>query len=74
MSTKKSLAEERVKLSTATIKRKLSWDTHKLISSRIANYDPEDHAGREAEARRLLEIVNSSATEELIVERVKNLD
>lgn len=54
--------------------RKVSMPTQLMISRRMTNYAPEDHKGREAEAERVIEIMDSSATEELIVERLKNLE
>ena len=45
-----------------------------LTSKRIEKFDPYNHEAREAEAKRLCEIITSSKTEAEMVRRIEELD
>lgn len=45
-----------------------------LTSQRFPRYNPQDHEGREAEAKRLREIIENCETEEEMIRRIGELD
>ena len=70
----KSKVIERSNLFNAILARNLSDRMFDLTSKRIEKFDPYNHAAREAEAKRLCEIITSSKTEAEMVRRIEELD
>ena len=67
---KERIAEKRAALLKTTSKMGLSYDTSLLISQRIAKYKKVNEAA-EAEAEKILDIINSSKTEAEILEKLE---
>ena len=73
MSQKAGIAHERVMLFSRFSERSLSESIKYLICSRIGKYDERDHHGREAEAKRIREIIDSCETEQEMIERIESV-
>lgn len=70
----KSKVIERSNLFNAILARNLSDRMFDLTSKRIASIDQYNHEAREAEAKRLFEIITLSKTEAEMVRRIEELD
>ena len=70
---RKSLAEKRLTMQEAALKRDLSMHTHDLIFQHMAKYK-EVNETAEAEAEKITAIINSSKTEAEILEKLKELE
>ena len=70
----KSKVIERAKLLNTLLEKNSSDRIHELVSQRIASIDQYNHEAREAEAKRLCEIITSSKTEAEMVRRIEELD
>lgn len=70
----KSKVIERCRLSETEWERNLSDRIVEMNTRHIENYDQHNHAGREAEAKRLREIIENCETEEEMIRRIGELD
>ena len=69
----KSKVIERSKLLNTLLEKNSSDCIHELVSQRIASIDQYHHEAREAEAKRLCEIITSSKTEAEMLEKLAKL-
>lgn len=73
MNEKKGIAHERIIMCSRFSQRNLSDSVCDMISSHIGSFDPKDHKTREAEARKITEIIDSSTTEAEMLEKLAKL-
>ena len=69
----KSKVIERSNLFNAILARNLSDRMFDLTSKRIEKFDPYNHEAREAEAKKITEIIDSSTTEAEMLEKLAKL-
>ena len=74
MNEKKGIAHKRIIMCSRFSQRNLSDSVCDMISSHIGSFDPKDHETREAEARKITEIIDSSTTEAEMVRRIEELN
>ena len=67
------IAHERAVMFSIFSERRLSTPMCDLIAQHIGSFDPEDHATREAEAKKITAIIDSSRTEAEMLEKLKQL-
>ena len=73
MSKKVGIAHERAVMCSKVSERNLSDSVCDMISSHIGSFDPKDHETREAEAKKITEIIDSSTTEAEMLEKLAKL-
>ena len=73
MNEKKGIAHERAVMCSKVSERKLSTPTRDKIFLHLGSFDPEDHKTKEAEARKITEIIDSSTTEAEMLEKLAKL-
>lgn len=73
MSKKVGIAHERAVMFRRFSQRNLSPYVCDMISSHIGSFDPKDHETREAEAKKITEIIDSSTTEAEMLEKLAKL-
>ena len=73
MSKKVGIAHERAVMFRSFSQRNLSPYVCDMISSHIGSFDPKDHETREAEAKKITEIIDSSTTEAEMLEKLAKL-
>ena len=69
----KSKVIERAKLLNTLLEKNSSDRIHELVSQRIASIDQYNHEAREAEAKKITEIIDSSTTEAEMLEKLAKL-
>lgn len=74
MSKKVGIAHERAVMCSKVSERKLSTPTRDKIFQHLGSFDPEDHKTKEAEAKKITEIITSSKTEAEMIRRIEELD
>ena len=74
MNGKKGIAHERAVMCSKVSERKLSTPTRDKIFQHLGIFDPEDHKTKEAEAKKITEIITSSKTEAEMIRRIEELD
>ena len=67
------MAHERAVMCSRTSQRDLSTSVCDMISSHIGSFDPKGHETREAEAKKITEIIDSSTTEAEMLEKLAKL-
>ena len=73
MNEKKGIAHERIIMCSRFSQRNLSDSVCDMISSHIGSFDSKGHETREAEAKKITEIIDSSTTEAEILEKLSKL-
>ena len=73
MNGKKGIAHERAVMCSKVSERKLSTPTRDKIFLHLGSFDPEDHKTKEAKARKITEIIDSSTTEAEMLEKLAKL-
>ena len=73
MSKKVGIAHERIIMCSRFSQRNLSDSVCDMISSHIGSFDPKGHETREAEAKKITEIIDSSTTEAEMLEKLAKL-
>ena len=73
MSKKVGIAHERAVMCSRISQRDLSTSVCDMIFQHLGSFDPKDHETREAEARKITEIIDSSTTEAEMLEKLAKL-
>ena len=73
MNEKKGIAHERIIMCSRFSQRNLSDSVCDMISSHIGSFDSKGHETREAEAKKITEIIDSSTTEAEMLEKLAKL-
>ncbi len=73
MNKKAGIAHERAVMCMTVSGRRLSTPTRDMIFNHLGRFDPADHKAKEAEAKKITAIIDSSKTEAEMLEKLKQL-